>query len=75
MYPYLKSLIQLWPGDWVNQMAKMNEMVSMENHILMSRGKKRLKLVRHFTKARIMEVYWLHSIGSCLWDEKKQALE
>ena len=24
-YPYLKHLIQLWPGNWVKQMAKMNE--------------------------------------------------
>ena len=23
-YPYLKHIIQLWPGDWVKQMAKMN---------------------------------------------------
>ena len=21
-YPYLKHIIQLWPGDWVNQMEK-----------------------------------------------------
>ena len=21
-YPYLKHLIQLWPGDWVKQVAK-----------------------------------------------------
>ena len=27
----------------------MNEMVSMKNHILISRGKKRLRLVCHFT--------------------------
>ena len=26
-YPYLTHLIQLWPGDWVNKMAKMNKAV------------------------------------------------
>ena len=33
-YPYLKHLIQLWPGDWVKQMAKMNEAVCMKNFLL-----------------------------------------
>ena len=23
-YPYLKHIIQLWSGGWVNQMEKMN---------------------------------------------------
>ena len=26
-YPYLKYLIQLWPGDWVRHMEKLNESV------------------------------------------------
>ena len=30
-YPYLKDLIQLWPGYWVRQMEKMNEAVCMKN--------------------------------------------
>ena len=30
-YPCLKHLIQLWQGNWVRQMAKMNEAVGMKN--------------------------------------------
>ena len=47
MYPYLKHLIQLWPGDWVNNMEKMNEAVGENNCIYKYRGKQRL--VCHFT--------------------------
>ena len=32
-YPYLKYIIQLWPGDWVMQMAEMNEAVCMKNRV------------------------------------------
>ena len=69
VYNYLKHLIQLWPGDWVNQMSKMNEMVGMNNRLMMSRVEKRL--VRPFTKARVLKIYWLHSIGIYLWEERK----
>ena len=34
-HPYLKHLIQLWTGDWVKQMAKMNEAVVMNNRLTM----------------------------------------
>ena len=27
----MKHIIQLWPGDWAKQMAKMNEAVGMKN--------------------------------------------
>ena len=37
-YPYLKYLIQLWPGDWAEQMAKMNEAVVMKNRFTMDGG-------------------------------------
>ena len=39
-YLYLNNLIQLWLCDWVKQMVKMNEVVGMNNHIMMSVGKK-----------------------------------
>ena len=32
-YPYLMHLVQLWTGDWVKQMAKMNESVGMKNRL------------------------------------------
>ena len=47
-YPYLKHIIQLWPGDWVKQMAKMNELVGMKNRSAVDRGGKRL--VRPFKR-------------------------
>ena len=40
-YPYLKHIIQLWPRDQVNQMAKMNEAVSIKNiHTMNGVGKR-----------------------------------
>ena len=41
-YPYLRHIIQLWPGDWVKQMAKMNEAVGMKNRVTMGGGGKRI---------------------------------
>ena len=40
-YPYLNHLIQLWPGDWVKQMKKMNEVFVIKNHYKMNEGGKR----------------------------------
>ena len=40
-YPYLKHLVQLWPGYWVSQMAKMNEAVFMKNRVSLNGGGKR----------------------------------
>ena len=39
-YPYLKDLIQLWPGDWERKMVKMNEAVCMKNHFTSNGGGK-----------------------------------
>ena len=47
-YPYLKHLIQLWPGDWVKQMEKMNEVVVIRNRFTINGGGKRL--VRPFKR-------------------------
>ena len=41
-YPCLKQLIQLWPGDWVNQMEKINEAVGMNNRLAVYGGWKRI---------------------------------
>ena len=35
--PYLKMLIKLWPGDWIDQLKRMNQKVDEEN------GKQRVK--------------------------------
>ena len=40
-YLYLKHLLQLWPGDWVRHMAKMNEAVGIKNCFKMNGGGKR----------------------------------
>ena len=39
-YPYLKHLINLWPGYWFNQMTKMNESVFGKNCLDKSGEKK-----------------------------------
>ena len=41
-YPYLNHIIQLWPGDWVEHMAKINEAVGMKNCLKMYGGGKRI---------------------------------
>ena len=46
-YPYLKHLIQLWQGDWVNHMSKMNEVVDEHNRLDKCGGKR--WLVWHFS--------------------------
>ena len=40
-YHYLNNTIQLWPGDWVKQMEKMNEAVGMKNCFTMDEVGKR----------------------------------
>ena len=47
-YTYLKHRIKLWPGDWVKQVANMNEAVG-ENNCLDESGEKKW-LVRPFTR-------------------------
>ena len=42
MYHYLKHLIQLWLGDWVKQMEKMNESFGINNRLTASRGNSQL---------------------------------
>ena len=41
-YTYLKHLIQLWPGDWVKHMSKMNEEVGTKNRVTVGGGGKRI---------------------------------
>ena len=41
-YYYLNHLIKLWPGYWVNQISKMNEVVGDKNHLDNYGGNKRL---------------------------------
>ena len=39
-YTYLNHIIQLWPGCWVKQMEKMNEVVGMKNRVTVGVGVK-----------------------------------
>ena len=41
-YPFFKHLIQLFPGDWVNQMAKLNQAAGTKNPLTMGGGGKRI---------------------------------
>ena len=43
---YLKHLIELWPGDWFDQLSKMNEESEEINRHQKATGKRRL--VQHF---------------------------
>ena len=36
--PYLKMLIKLWPGDWIDQLKRMNQKVDEENGIQRDKG-------------------------------------
>ena len=75
-YPYLKHLIQLWLGYWVNHTEKMNEVVGMKNFLLISGGNKQLRLVCNFTRQEfckcvgciILEVTYGMK-GQKLWSE------
>ena len=40
-YTYLKHILHLWPGYWVNHMSKMNEEVGEKNFIDKCMGRKR----------------------------------
>ena len=33
-YPYLKHLIELWPGSWEDHLSKINEVVDEQNQHL-----------------------------------------
>ena len=41
-YPYLKHIIDFWPGYWFNQMEKVDVAVGMNNCLMISGVKKRL---------------------------------
>ena len=69
----MKHLNQLWPGDWVKQISKMNEAVGMKNRFTMDGGGGGVCL--SFQKARVLEMYWLRSIVSYVWEEMTQSLK
>ena len=48
-HPYLKYLIDFWPGGGVKQMENIKEMGGM-NNFLVSGGNKWLRLVHHFAR-------------------------
>ena len=55
-------LTKLWSGDLVKQMEKTNQEVGDKNPLDKSgRGR---KTSLSLCKERVMEKYWLHSIGS-----------
>ena len=42
MYNYLKHIIQLWLGNWVNHMSKMNGAIGTNNRLYNSGKKKQV---------------------------------
>ena len=65
-YPYLKYLIQLWPGDWLRRMEKNETSGLYEESFYTKWGRERVS--KTFQKARVLEIYWLYFIGSYLWE-------
>ena len=55
----------------MKQMEKMNEAVGMKNCVMMGGGGDSPS----FQKARVLEIYWLCSIGIHLWGEMVKDLE
>ena len=49
--PYLKFLIKLWPGDWVDQLKRMNKKVDEENGKQRVKGNVRYRKVRRFSSS------------------------
>ena len=49
--PYLKMLIKLWPGDWVDQLKRMNKKVDEENGIQRVKGNVRFRKVCRFSSS------------------------
>ena len=47
--PYLKMLIKLWPGYWINQLKRMNRKVDEENGKQRVKGNVRYRKVRRFS--------------------------
>ena len=62
--PYLKMLIKLWPGDWIDQLKRMNRKVDEEN------GKQRVKANVWYRKfPRFSSNEFRNNIG-CLVSER-----
>ena len=49
--PYLKMLIKLWPGDWIDQLKRMNQNVDEENGKQRVKGNVRFRKVRRFSSS------------------------
>ena len=49
--PYLKMLIKLWPGDWIDQLMWMNQMVDEEIGKQWVKGIVRFRKVRRFSSS------------------------
>ena len=41
--PYLKMLIKLWPGDWIDQLKSMNQKVDEDNGMQRVKGNVRFR--------------------------------
>ena len=58
--PYLKMLIKLWPGDWIDQLKRTNRKVDEEN------GKQRVKGIVRYRKVRRFSSCELWKNSGCL---------
>ena len=77
--PYLKMLIKLWPGDWIDQLKKINKKVDEENGKQRVKGNVRYRKVRHFSSSELWKnigclvsspTFGLR--GSRLWEKEEE---
>ena len=47
--PYFKMLINLWTGDWISQLKRMNQKVDEENGKVLNKGNLRYRKVCNFS--------------------------
>ena len=77
--PYLKMLIKLWPGDWIDKLKRMNRKVDEENGKQRVKGNVRFRKVRRFSSSE----FWKHIGclvsaptfglgGSRLWEKEEE---
>ena len=77
-YPYLKHIIQLWPGYWVQKVAKMNEAFFLKNCFTMYGGWRRLVCPfrrQQFSKCIgcVLSAFTYWKKGHKLWIETQKA--
>ena len=77
--PYLKMLIKLWPGDWIDHLKGMNQKIDEENGKHLVKGNVRYYKVCRFSSCELWKnIGCLVSAptfglgGSRLWEKEEE---